>query len=153
MDLALIYIFMTFAGYIIGLGAVTTIDTIGFLGRKSGYWTESTIRAHKVTKPLIWLGIFLKTVGEFFLYQSSGFPPISILLFMITGFLIANGCLLSFYVSPELLKREKEGLIAEILPQKLQNLITVSFVISFIGWWGSVFITSWMIYSALILVS
>ena len=29
---------ISFSGYIIGLGAVTVIDTLGFLGRKSSYW-------------------------------------------------------------------------------------------------------------------
>ncbi len=58
--------FLVISGYIIGLGAVTVIDTLGFLGRKSSYWTETTIRTHKVTKPLIWLGIFLILIGSYF---------------------------------------------------------------------------------------
>jgi hypothetical protein len=52
-------LFLLLAGFIIGLGAVTVIDIHGFLGRRSSYWTEATTRAHKVTKPLIWLGIAL----------------------------------------------------------------------------------------------
>jgi len=52
-------LFLFIAGFIIGLGAVTVIDLHGFLGRKSSYWTEATIRTHKVTKPLIWIGILL----------------------------------------------------------------------------------------------
>lgn len=147
MEPQVVYIFIALAGYIIGLGAVTVIDTLGFLGRKSPYWTETTIRAHKVTKPLIWLGIILKTVGEFFLYQSLGFPNISIAIFMIIGFLIANGVFLSFYISPQLLRMEKEGRATEILPQSLQNQITFSFIVSFLGWWSSVAISSWLIYN------
>lgn len=41
-----------FMGFIIGLGSVTVIDIHGFLGRTSPYWTEATIRTHKITKPL-----------------------------------------------------------------------------------------------------
>ena len=50
-NLDFIGLFIFIAGFIIGLGAVTVIDIHGFLGRKSAYWTEATIRTHKVTKP------------------------------------------------------------------------------------------------------
>lgn len=33
-------IFITIAGFVIGLGAVTVVDLHGFLGRRSSYWTE-----------------------------------------------------------------------------------------------------------------
>jgi len=56
-----------------------------------------------------------------------------------------NGCFLSFWVSPQLLKREKEGKAREILPSSLQIKIAVSFVISVIGWWGSLFLLVWYI--------
>ena len=56
-------LFILFAGFIIGLGAVTVIDLHGFLGRTSTYWTEATTRTHKVTKPLIWAGMFLVIIG------------------------------------------------------------------------------------------
>ncbi len=146
MSLPALYVFTTLTGYIIGLGGVTVVNLLGFLGRKNSYWTEIAIRSHKVMNVLIWIGISLKVLGEYFLYQSLGFPSISVLLFMISGFLIANGCILSFYVSPRLVEREKEGRAAEVLPKKLRNLITVSFVVSFIGWWSSVLISSWLIY-------
>jgi hypothetical protein len=61
------------AGFIIGLGAVTVIDLHGFLGRKSSYWTEATIRTHKITKPLIWIGIFLAILGGLITYRDIGF--------------------------------------------------------------------------------
>jgi hypothetical protein len=35
----LLGVFLIISGYIIGLGAVTVIDILGFLGRKSSYWT------------------------------------------------------------------------------------------------------------------
>ena len=123
-------IFIILSGYIIGLGAVTVIDTLGFLGRKSSYWNESTIRAHKVTKPLIWLGIILAIVGSFILSLPTYFYYFYFLL-------ILNGAFLSFYVSPILLERERRGKIKELLPQKLQTKILISFIFSFLGWWGS----------------
>ena len=123
--------FFIVSGYILGLGAVTVIDILGFLGRKSSYWTETTIRAHKVTKPLIWIGLFLILLGNYF-YKNLN--P-NLIYFYIA--LILNGIFLSFYISPILLEREKKGKIKEILPTSLQNKIFVSFIISFFGWWGS----------------
>lgn len=118
------------SGYIVGLGAVTVIDILGFLGRKSSYWTEATIRSHKVTKPLIWLGIFLVTIGALFL-------KLPLYFYYIYLVLVLNGLFLSFYVSPYLLKMEQKGRQKEILPKSLQSKIALSFVVSFIGWWGS----------------
>ena len=65
-----ISLFFILAGFIIGIGAVTVIDIHGLLGRKSAYWTEATIRTHKVTKPLIWLGTLLAWVGGVFFYKN-----------------------------------------------------------------------------------
>ncbi len=124
-------LFLIIAGYIVGLGAVTVIDTLGFLGRTSSYWTESTIRAHKVTKPLIWIGLILIFIGSYF-YKNLN--PNLIYFYIV---LILNGIFLSFYVSPILLDMEKKGKIKEILPVNLQNKIFLSFIVSFLGWWGS----------------
>jgi len=123
--------FILIIGYIVGLGSVTVIDTLGFLGRKSSYWTETTIRTHQVTKPLIWVGLFLILTGSYF-YKNLN--PNLIYFYIV---LILNGIFLSFYVSPILLEREKKGKIKEILPASLQNKIFVSFIISFLSWWGS----------------
>jgi hypothetical protein len=130
-------LFLILSGYIIGLGSVTVIDTLGFLARKSTYWTESTIRAHKVTKPLIWLGLFLIFIGGILYFQNKEFNENLIFLISIFFILIINGIFLSFYISPKLLERERKGKISEILPTSLQNKIFVSFIISFLGWWGS----------------
>lgn len=133
----LIEIFLIIAGYIVGLGAVTVIDTLGFLGRTSSYWTESTIRAHKVTKPLIWLGLLLLLTGGFLYFRNSEVTTNLLYLISVFVILVLNGIFLSFYVSPILLEREKKGKIKEILPQSLQSKIFISFLISFFGWWGS----------------
>ena len=122
------------SGLIIGLGAVTVIDLHGFLGRNSSYWTEATTRTHKVTKPLIWIGTLLFLFGTLLSYKGDAL----LIQLSIIFILILNGLFLSFSVSPYLLKREKEGRSAEILPNSWQNKITLSFIISFLGWWGSV---------------
>lgn len=127
-------IFLTMAGFVIGLGAVTVIDLHGFLGRTSGYWTEATIRTHKVTKPLIWIGILLVIAGHILL-ASSGMN-IALWKFVVMGIMILNGYFLSFVVSPELLRRERESRATELLPQNLQTKIIISFVVSFLSWWG-----------------
>lgn len=129
--------FLIIAGYIIGLGAVTVIDILGFLGIKSPYWSEATIRTHKVTKPLIWIGLFLVIIGGYLFYQNKNITSELIYLIGIFSVLILNGIFLSFYVSPILLEREKKGKQKELLPLNLQRKIFVSFIISDIGWWGS----------------
>ena len=134
-------LFLTVAGFIIGHGAVTVIDLHGFLGRTNKYWNEATIRTHKITKPLIWIGIFLVALGT---YLADAFHLLSQtevnLRFGIIVLLILNGFFLSFVVSPELLKREKEGRATELLPQGFQNKIARSFIVSFLGWWSLVYL-------------
>lgn len=132
-------IFLTIAGFVIGLGAVTVIDLHGFFGRTSPYWTEATIRTHKITKPLIWLGTLLVLIGHILLAkQGFLFEGELTSRFVIIAVLILNGCFLSFYVSPALIGREKDGKSRELLPASLQYKITASFAISFLGWWGLV---------------
>lgn len=124
------------AGFIIGLGAVTVIDIHGFLGRKSSYWTEATIRTHKVTKPLIWIGIFLVIVGGVIFYREEALVGVPLAHAIIACALVLNGLFLSFSVSPYLLKKEKEGQSRELLSSSWQNKIMVSLIVSDIGWWG-----------------
>lgn len=136
MTLDFVGLFTMIAGFVVGLGAVTVIDIHGFLGRKSGYWTEATTRTHKVTKPLIWLGILLAIVGGLIMYRGLPLSGIPLYHAIIACVLILNGLFLSFYVSPFLLKREREGRQAELLPTSLQKKIIVGLVLSDIGWWG-----------------
>ncbi|MBP9715031.1 MAG: hypothetical protein KBD52_00895 [Candidatus Pacebacteria bacterium] len=140
MNLDLIGLFVMLAGFVIGLGAVTVIDLHGFLGRKSSYWTEATTRTHKVTKPLIWLGMFLAIIGGFIFYRNYGIEKVTLIHLMSVCVMIINGIFLSFSVSPFLLQREKEGRSGELLPKSWQNKITISFIISFIFWWGNLFL-------------
>lgn len=146
MDLlTTIGLFIFLSGFVIGLGAVTVIDIHGFLGRKSSYWTEATTRTHKVTKPLIWLGILLAIIGGLIYYRNDSLTAIP-LIHAITAFiLILNGLFLSFWVSPRLLLREKEGRSSELLPQSWQNKIIVSLILSDIGWWGGLFLLAFYI--------
>ncbi len=136
MILDFIGLFVFIAGFVIGLGAVTVIDVHGFLGRKSSYWTEATIRTHKVTKPLIWVGTTFAIIGGFIFYRHESLSGIPLYHAIIATVLILNGLFLSFYVSPFLLAREREGRQAELLPQYLQKKIIVSLILSDIGWWG-----------------
>lgn len=129
-------LFMLLAGFVIGLGAVTVIDIHGFLGRKSKYWTEATTRTHKVTKPLIWIGIVLAVVGGSIFYRNEELTGIPLIHAIIAVALIANGYFLSFKVSPFLLQREKEGRSGELLPASWQRKIMVGLLVSDTGWWG-----------------
>lgn len=129
-------LFLFLSGFVIGLGAVTVIDIHGFLGRKSSYWTETTTRTHKVTKPMIWVGIMLAIIGGFIFYREQSFAGIPLIHAVIALALIVNGYFLSFKVSPFLLKREKEGLSGELLPVSWQKKIIASLIVSDIGWWG-----------------
>jgi len=130
-------LFLLISGLIIGLGAVTVIDIHGFLGRKSGYWTESTIRTHKITKPLIWLGMLLVIIGGIIYYLLNPFS-LNLVQTLIGVILVANGCFLTFWLSPRLVNLESQGKATKVLPDKWQRAIFVSFVISFFGWWSEV---------------
>jgi len=129
-------LFVFIAGFVIGLGAVTVIDIHGFLGRKSSYWTEATTRTHKVTKPMIWVGILLAIIGGLIFYREQSFSGIPLIHALIALILIINGYFLSFKVSPFLLKREQEGRSGELLPASWQKKIIVGLIVSDIGWWG-----------------
>ena len=123
-------------GFIVGLGAVTVIDIHGFLGRNSSYWTVATTRTHKVTKPLIWIGTFFFALGVLSLYEGQ----LLLLQSLVLAVMILNGLFLSFRVSPHLLQKEKKGQDHELLSKNWQRYITLSFILSFISWWGSVVI-------------
>jgi hypothetical protein len=141
----LVGLYLHLAGFVIGLGAVTVIDLHGFLGRRSAYWTEATTRTHKVTKPLIWAGLFLAIIGAVIFHSPRGWSGILIVQAVIALVLVINGLFLSFRVSPFILEREKEGRAAELLPASWQKKITFSFIVSFIGWWGELFLTVWQL--------
>lgn len=106
----IIGLFILMSGFVIGLGSVTVIDCLGFLGRKSSYWTEATIRTHKVTKILIWLGLFLGIIGGLVFYKDIGFVWQNIYHLITLPIMLFIGYFLSFKVSPFLIKREKDGL-------------------------------------------
>ena len=141
--LDIIGLFTFLAGFVIGLGAVTVIDLHGFLGIKSAYWTEATTRTHKVTKPLIWIGFSLALLGGAVLYRQTGLNGVAAFQAVLAILLFFNGLFLSFWVSPRLLQREREGRAAELLPVSWQRKIAVSFIFSFSSWWGSLFLLVW----------
>lgn len=136
-------LFIFLAGFVIGLGAVTVIDIHGFLGRKSNYWTEATTRTHKVTKPLIWAGIFLALIGGIIFFRNESFAGAPMYLALIAVVLILNGLFLSFRVSPYLLQKEKEGRASELLPKSWQRKIIAGLILSDLGWWGSLALVVW----------
>ncbi len=136
LDLNLIGLFTLLVGFIIGLGAVTVIDIHGFLGRNSSYWTEATTRTHKVTKPMIWIGIILAIIGGVMFFRNEAFQGIPRYLSLIAGALVLNGLFLSFSVSPYLLEKEKAGKARELLPRSWQKKIMVSLIFSDLCWWG-----------------
>lgn len=138
-------LFLLLTGFVVGLGAVTVIDIHGLLGRTSSYWTEATTRTHKVTKPMIWVGMFLCILGGLLFYRDAGFTGIPGLHALLALVLLINGYFLSFKVSPYLLQREKEGKSGELLPHSFQNKIILSLIISDIGWWGALFLLAYYI--------
>jgi hypothetical protein len=131
------------AGYIVGLGAVTVIDLHGFLGRTSPYWTEATTRTHKVTKPLIWIGLMLVVIGSTLWFADRTWWGLPALVQGLYALLLINGSFLSFVISPYLLKREARGEAAQLLPMTIQYRVMVSFVFSVLGWWGTFVLIMW----------
>ncbi|MFP3869088.1 MAG: hypothetical protein ACLFUU_13210 [Desulfobacteraceae bacterium] len=134
-------LFVHLAGFVIGLGAVTVIDLHGFRGRNSPYWTEATIRTHKITKPLIWCGLFLAIVGASIYHRHHEWTIFLRVQAAIAVLLVLNGIFLSFRVSPFLLQRERAGRAQELLPAALQHKIILAFIISFGGWWTGLLLT------------
>ena len=133
-----IELFFHLAGLIVALGSVTVIDTMGFVSRRSVVWTQTTIQAHHVTKPLIWLGTIPFVISWFWIYDGSSLAIVKSFLLVI---LILNGFFLSFYVSPRLDKVKKKSL----LPRNLQHKIAGSMVVSVLSWWTTVVITTIML--------
>ena len=128
-------LFLLIAGLIIGLGAVTVIEILAWCGRRSPYWTLATVRTHRVTKPLIWVGVCLSLFGAIIAYRNYDFTGLVALQAFIAAIVILNGLWLTFHVSPHLLRREREGKDAQLLSPSWQRKIRVSFLISFFGWW------------------
>ncbi len=142
--ISFLQLFLLIAGYVVGLGAVSVIETLGFFGRTSPYFTQATIRAHRITKPLIWIGTFWVIAVSVWIYASVGQSPLDVTLFravhvhsILAIILVANGSWLSFWLSPRLLERERKGKADELLPRAWQWAIIASFFVSFTGWWGS----------------
>lgn len=93
-------LFLFLAGFAVRLGAVTVIEVHGFLGKNSPYWNEATTRTHRMTKPLIWIGILLTVIGGGIVYRDiplEGMPPPHT---SITCVLILNGLFLLFSMNP-----------------------------------------------------
>ncbi|NCT55597.1 hypothetical protein GW755_01995 [bacterium] len=128
-------------GLIIGLGAVTVIDLHGFLGRYDPYWLKASISAHKITKPLIWLGTIFLAIGGVVLNWQGWFTGVALFQLVLLLIMLINGSYLSFVISPKLLKLEKVK--AAKMDKSLQRKIAVAFVVSFITWWLQVLLLVW----------
>ncbi len=136
---------VSITGMVIGLGGVTVIDIHALLGRTSSYWKEATIRTHKITKPLIWIGLIVATLGGALLYGPTGFDRTAPLQAVIGVILVVNGLYLTFTISPYLLRQEKEGRSGELLPMEMQRVILLSFLLSFLCWWAQLFLLAWSV--------
>ncbi len=132
--------FFHFVGIIIGLGAVTVIDTMGFFSRKNVKKTQDTISAHHTTKPLIWIGTIIVLVTWILILFSKNFNLgfVEIWKSVLLGIMILNGVFLSFVISPSLNKRIG---VRKLLPRNLQVKIGIALVISFLSWWSFVILT------------
>jgi hypothetical protein len=138
---------VTVVGFIVGLGAVTVIDIHGILGKFSAYWRAAAVRTHKVTMPLIWLGSLLVGVG----YVLSALQGVDVSwLWYIYAILILNGSFLTFVISPKLISNEKAGKPEAELPNSWQRLVILSTIISFTGWWSSLYIYLGAVLSSLL---
>ncbi len=129
-------LFFHIFGIIVGLGAVTVIDTMGFFSRKSKTKTQTTIQAHHITKPLIWIGTIIVLITWIFMLQEWGFVEKTKTILLII--MLFNGSFLSFHISPRLNKLIGKKVL---LPKILQIKIAMSLIISFISWWSFVLLT------------
>ncbi len=130
--------FFHFVGIIIGLGAVTVIDVMGFFSKKNKNKTQTTIQAHHTTKPLIWIGTIVVLITWIFILFEKGFGNIEIIKSVLLTIMIFNGSFLSFHISPSLDKLIEKKIL---LPQNLQIKIGITLVVSFISWWSFVLLS------------
>ncbi|MCA9488002.1 MAG: hypothetical protein KC516_03505 [Nanoarchaeota archaeon] len=135
-------LFFHFVGIIIGLGAVTVIDVMGFFSRRSKKKTQDTIAAHHTTKPLIWIGTIIILITWAIMTYGMKLEGPYLIKGILLAVMIVNGSVLSFHISPRL-----DKLIGKkvLLPKSLQIKIGASLIISFISWWLFVILTVWMI--------
>lgn len=138
-------LFLILSGFVVGLGSVTVVDWLGILGMKSEYWTEAATRTHRLTRILIWVGLILATAGGFVYYDSTGLSGTASLHAAILGILLINGIFLNLSVSPYLRQRELEGKGGELLSRRWKIKIGISLIVSFVGWWGGLFLLVWNI--------
>lgn len=131
-------LFFHLVGIIIGLGAVTVIDTLGFFSRKSKKLTQVTIYAHHVTKPLIWIGTLIVFFSWVFILFGNKVQGVYLIKTILLGIMLINGSFLSFSISPRLNKLIGKNVL---LPKTLQIKIAISLVFSFLSWWTFVFLT------------
>ncbi|MDQ5952620.1 MAG: hypothetical protein QG626_749, partial [Patescibacteria group bacterium] len=101
---------------------------------------ETTIRTHKVTKPLIWLGLGIAVGGGAWYYSLVSEPILQLVHFGLLIMMIANGSYLSFWISPRLLERERQGKSTQLLPKSWKIMITLSFFVSILTWWTALFL-------------
>lgn len=132
-------LFIFIVWFVLWLWAVTVIDLHGFFARKSAYWTLATIRTHKITKPLIWVGMCLAVIWWVIFYRGQPIEWVVLYHLIVAILLLINGSFLSFYVSPHLLQKEKEGRDEELLSHAMQMAIAISFVVSFLWRWSALF--------------
>lgn len=90
---------------------------------------------HKVTKPLIWVGILLAGIGGYLTYRTLPLVGIPLAHVCIALVLVLNGLWLSFWLSPRLLAREREGNVGVCLPLRMQVPIACSLTLSAVLWW------------------
>jgi hypothetical protein len=138
-------LFILLAGNVIGLGAVIVVDLHVFLGRRSRYWAETAIRVHKVTKPLIWMGIALVLIGGAIFYRGNYSAVIPLVQAVVVLLLILNRLFLTYRVSPFLLAREEEDRAGELLSASWQRKMAAASIVSIVGWWGSLGLLVWYV--------
>ncbi|MCR4326999.1 MAG: hypothetical protein NUV46_00260 [Nanoarchaeota archaeon] len=128
-------LFLHFVGIIIGLGAVTVIDTMGFFSRKDKKKTQETIAAHHTTKPLIWLGTIIVLITWIILSFNQELVGVNLWKSLLLLIMVINGSFLSFSISPALDKLIGKNIL---LPPGLQIKIAISLIVSFVSWWSFV---------------
>lgn len=135
-------LFFHFVGIIIGLGAVTVIDVMGFFSRNDVRKTQNTIFAHHITKPLIWIGTLIVFFTWIVMLVGNFFEGVFLWKSLLLVIMILNGCFLSFIISPKL---DNMIGVKKLLNRDLKIKIGFSLIVSFVSWWTFVLLTIKMI--------
>lgn len=141
--------FVHIAGAIVALGAVTAVDLLLLLFKlKPSELGRVVVRVAPIFSLQVWIGLFLISVSGLLMFIPAegleGYSVFQLKMILVLA-LFLNGIFLNAWINPkfEELLPEWESKTPRI--KKFTLIAGVSTAISFVSWWGVIFIM-WVLY-------